>query len=81
MSNERPNRKDAARRRRLGQTIEILTAMGFGPKQRNEVAAYTLLAMLDLAPEVEWREVGSPLRGIAQIIEFIAEMYGVRYAP
>lgn len=81
MSIERPNRKDAARRRRLQEAIEILTALGFGPKQRNETAAYTLLAMLDLRPEAAWLEVGNPLRGVTPIIEFIAEEYGVRYAP
>ncbi len=81
MSIERPTRKEAAGRRRLGEAIEILTALGFGPKQRNETAAYTLLAMLDLSPDQKWREVESPQRGIAQLMEFIAKAYGVRYAP
>ena len=30
MSIERPNRKEAARRRRLEEAIEILTVLGFG---------------------------------------------------
>jgi hypothetical protein len=81
MSIDRPTRKEAARRRRLGEAIQILTALGFGPKQRNDTAAYTLLAMLDLSPDDKWREVDSPLRGIAQIIDFVAKAYGVRYAP
>jgi hypothetical protein len=53
----------------------------FGPKQRNETAAYTLLAMLDLRPELPWAEAQAPLRGITPCIDFVAEAYGVRYAP
>src|SRR5208283_5718986 len=53
----------------------------FGPKQRNETAAYALLAMLDLRPTLPWAEAQAPLRGITPIIDFIAEAYGVRYAP
>ncbi len=52
MSADKPNRKAAARKRRLAETIEVLTALQFGPKQRNETAAYTLLALLDLRPDV-----------------------------
>jgi hypothetical protein len=81
MPTGRPNRKTAARKRRLAETIEALTALQFGPKQRNETAAYTLLALLDLQPDAPWVEAQSPLRGITPVIDFIAEAYGVRYAP
>jgi hypothetical protein len=70
-----------SRKRRLAETGEILNALQFGPKQRNETAAYTLLAMLDLRPNVPWQDAQAPLRGITPIIDFIAETYGVRYAP
>ena len=36
--------------RKLKEAIAILRAMGFGPKQSNEVAGYVLLALLDLGP-------------------------------
>lgn len=55
--------------------------MQFGPKQRNETAAYTLLALLNLTPETEWKLAESPLQGITPIIEFVAKNFGVRYAP
>jgi hypothetical protein len=77
----KPNRKNTARKRRLGETIEALTALQFGPKQRNETAAYSLLALLDLQPEASWADAQAPLRGITPIIDFIAMSYGVRYAP
>lgn len=77
-----PNRKSITlKNRRLAEAIEALTALEFGPKQRNEIAAYTLLALLDLRPDVGWAEAQAPLRGITPIIDFIATAYGNRYAP
>ena len=81
MPADKPNRITAARKRRLAETIEALTALQFGPKQRNETAAYTLLALLDLQPDVSWADAQAPLRGITPIIDFVADAYGVRYAP
>ena len=81
MPADKPSRKAAARKRRLTETIEALAALQFGPKQRNETAAYTLLALLDLQPDVPWAEAQAPLCGITPVIEFIATAYGVRYAP
>lgn len=42
MSTNKPNRLN--RKQKLTETGKILTALQFGPKQRNETAAYTLLA-------------------------------------
>jgi hypothetical protein len=81
MPADKPHRKTAVRKRRLAETIEALTALQFGPKQRNETAAYTLLALLELQPDAPWAEAQAPLRGITPVIDFIAEAYGVRYAP
>lgn len=81
MPADKPSRKASARKRRLAETIETLTALQFGPKQRNETAAYTLLALLDLQPDASWSDAQAPLRGITPIIDFIATAYGVRYAP
>jgi len=61
--------------------MEILRLLGFGPRQSNEVAAYTLLAMLDLGAQAPWNTASNPLRGITPTIEFIAKAYAVRYAP
>ncbi len=77
----KPNRKTAARKRRLPEAINALTALDFGPKQRNSTAGYTLLALLDLQPELDWADAQAPLLGITPIIDFIATAYGNRYAP
>lgn len=70
-----------AREGKLRNAIEILKALDFGARQSNEIAAYTLLALLDLKPSQRWAEAAAPLRGITPIIDFVAEAYGVRYAP
>lgn len=70
-----------SKRQKLTETIATLAALQFAPKQRNETAAYTLLAMLDLRADIPWAEAQAPLRGITPIIDFVAEAYGVRYAP
>jgi hypothetical protein len=81
MPTDKPNRLASSRKRRLSETGEALRALQFGPKQRNETAAYTLLALLDLRSDVSWANAQAPLRGITPVIDFIAEAYGVRYAP
>src|SRR5580692_6045324 len=81
MQPTRPNRKSAAIKRRLAEAIEVLAALKFGPRQRNETAAFTLLALLQLPPDVSWSNAQAPLCGITPIIGYIAAVYGVRYAP
>lgn len=66
---------------RLRDAMAILESLGFSARQRNEVAAHTLLALVGLEPRSKWRQAGSPLMGITPIIEFIAAKHGVRYAP
>lgn len=70
-----------ARAQKLSEAMGILKALGFGPKQSNEIAGYTLLALIDLQPTEGWGEARSPLRGITPIIHFVDKAYGVRYAP
>src|SRR5271156_6635056 len=81
MPTNKRKRVDEFRKQKRTEAGEALTALQFGLRQRNETAAYTLLAVLDLRPDVPWAEAQAPLRGITPIIDFIAEAYGVRYAP
>ena len=81
MPKDKISNKAALRKQRLTEAVEALTALQFGAKQRNETAAYTLLALLDIRPDSSWASAQAPLRGITPIIDFIAEAYGNRYAP
>ena len=81
MPANKPKRNARARKQRLAEAIRALTALQFGPKQRNEISAYTLLALLDLRPDVPWANAQAPLCGITPVIDFISAAYRVRYAP
>ena len=61
MASPKIDRKTKTRLRRLAEAVEVLTALQCGPKQRNEIAAYTLLALLDLPSGKSWAEAGESL--------------------
>jgi hypothetical protein len=67
--------------RKLLESVEILKSLGFGQRQTNDTAGYTLLALLDLAPQQPWSAASNPLRGITPIIEFIQRRYRKVYKP
>jgi hypothetical protein len=67
--------------RRIKESRDILTALGLPAEQRNERAAMTLLALLDMKPNTPWKEAGNPLMGVTPIMEFVAGYYGQKWAP
>ncbi len=69
------------RTRRVAEAQAILTAFGLPAEQRNERAALTLLALLDLPPHQSWGTASDPLRGVTPIMEFVAKHYGKEWAP
>ena len=69
------------RTRRISEAQAILTAFGLPREQRNERAALTLLALLDLPPNRSWDAASDPLRGVTPIIAFVAKHYGKKWAP
>ena len=81
MSDVKNRRSATVAKNKLREAMDALASLGFGPRQSNEVAAYTLLALLDLQPDAAWASAAQPLRGITPIIEFVAKHYRQRYAP
>ena len=81
MTDEAKARSGRATPSRLRDAMAILESLGFPVRQRNEVAANTLLALAGLGPRNKWGQAECPLMGITPIIEFIAAKHGVRYAP
>lgn len=69
------------RSRRITEAQEILTAFGLPAEQRNERAALTLLALLDLPPKKPWSAARDPLIGVTPIMEFVRKHYAKRWAP
>ncbi len=68
-------------KRKIENALTILKAIGLPRQQQNERSALTLLALLDLKPNTPWSKASDPLRGITPIMDFIAVIYGRKYAP
>ena len=59
----------------------VLKALGAPRAQRNDRSALTLLGLLDLGPADPWRDASAPLRGVTELMDWMASSYGKRYAP
>ena len=81
MSDAKSRWSATAAKAKLREAMDALAALGFNPKQSNEAAAYTLLALLDLHPDSPWESASQPLRGITPIIEFVAKAHRRRFKP
>ncbi|MFN6464437.1 MAG: BsuBI/PstI family type II restriction endonuclease [Nostoc sp. DedVER02] len=80
MSNQ-PENNPIGTKSRIDEALQILTQLGFPRTQLNERSALTLLALLDLKPTDSWQLATSPLVGITQMMDFMAQYYGKTYKP
>ena len=71
----------SVRSRRVKESQEILAAFGLPAEQRNERAALTLLALLDLLLSNPWHTATNPLKGVTPIMDFVARNYRKKWAP
>ncbi len=65
---------------KIDEALSILKALGMPKKQQNERSALTLLALLDLRKNSPWLKAKSRLIRIHDILKFIQESYGKKYA-
>jgi len=65
---------------KIDEAIAILQAMGLPKAQQNERSALTLLALLDLKEDAHWSKSRKRAIRIHDILIFIQEYYGKRYA-
>ena len=68
-------------KRRVQAAEGVLKALGAPRAQCNERSALTLLGLLDLAPATPWSDAKAPLRGVTELMDWMAENYGKQYAP
>ena len=61
--------------------VSILKALKAPKEQRNERSALTLLGLLDLAPTAPWSAASMSLRGVTELMGWMATNYGKKYAP
>ena len=66
---------------RIAEAQKILQALELPPEQRNERAALTLLALLNLSQDKAWNQVDNPLMGITPIMAFVSQHYDKEWAP
>ena len=68
-------------KRKVQAAGNILKALEAPKGQCNERSALTLLALLDLAPAAPWSSASGPLRGVTELMDWMAANYGKNYAP
>ena len=59
----------------------LLALMGFSGAQTNELAALTLLALIDLTPDKPWTDATARLIGVTPIMDWIRANYSRQLAP
>lgn len=67
-------------KKKIEESLSILKQIGLPREQQNERSALTLLALLNVKPEIPWSEASNPLIGISKMIDYFAEFYGKNYA-
>lgn len=65
----------------IAAALQILDELGLPRAQRNERSALTLLALLDLRPDREWKQAKAPLIGITPIMDWMRAYYAKDYKP
>lgn len=65
---------------RVDEAKEILAALGMPPEQRNDNAAYTMLAFADVGPRTPWAKARAPRLTPHDVIGFAFERYRKKYA-
>ena len=66
---------------KIAAALQILVDLGLPRAQQNDRSALTLLALLDLQPEMDWKRASAPLVGITPIMDWIRAHYGKEYKP
>lgn len=66
---------------KIRDALTILKDLGLPRQQQNERSALTLLSLLGLKPEIEWKDATAPLMGITPMMDFFNDYYGKKYAP
>ncbi|MDO8949986.1 MAG: BsuBI/PstI family type II restriction endonuclease [Actinomycetota bacterium] len=66
---------------RLTEARNLLKKLGLPKAQQNEVAAYTLLALVRVGPDAPWSEATATSQGLRKgVMDYVRETYGKTYA-
>jgi hypothetical protein len=65
----------------IDQALTALRNLGMPKGQQNKRSALTLLALLNLTPDLDWSQTQNPLIGITPVMDWIRGNYNIEYAP
>ncbi len=68
-------------KQKIEEALGIIKDLGLERGQQNERSALTLLALLNLKPDIPWSEAENPLCGITPMMDFFRDFYGKGYKP
>jgi BsuBI/PstI restriction endonuclease domain/BsuBI/PstI restriction endonuclease HTH domain len=66
---------------KIKDATSILIDLGLPRAQQNDRSALTLLALLDLQPDSDWKHATNSLLGITPVMDWIRVNYGKDYKP
>jgi len=67
---------------KIDEAKEILKELGLPAAQQNEISAYTLLALCDIKPRVNWSKATKESLKVSKgIMAFCKDVYKKEYAP
>ena len=69
-----------SKKRKLKEAHAILIDLGLPRAQLNQRTALCLLCLLDMKPNVAWKDAKAPLVGITPIMDWSRDNYGTTYA-
>lgn len=69
-----------SKEKRISETLKVLEAIGMPNEQLNARTAVTLLALLDLTPNINWAQAKKPMLTIRGILDFSRNKYNIKYA-
>jgi len=65
----------------ITEALQVLNDFGLPRAQQNERSALSLLALLNLTPDKQWKQSESPMIGITPIMDWMSLHYGKSYKP
>lgn len=66
---------------RVEEARNFLKQLRFDDERCNERSALVFLALANMDPKAEWKSASNPLRRTTEIMEWVLENYGVKWAP
>src|SRR5258707_8639957 len=69
------------KQQRIEEAIRVLSDLDMPRGQQNERSALTLLAILDLQHNKDWKNSSNPLMGITPIMNWARDHYGKNWQP